>query len=346
MAAPSRPQDPDVAASPAPSNWDEVLRHIRSEPFRFRFFQAVSLLERIHGGPQLGEFGEPSKEAVRFGGHASLSFPASEIQALEWEHTPPRMRVNFMGLQGQCGVLPYSYTQLIEDRTRTRDNTLRDWLDIFNHRFLSLFYRAWKRYRLPIDPARTRDMVFAVIGLGTKGLTARQSVEDESLAFYGGLLGMQPRSAGALERMLEDYFRVPVEVEQFMGGWYTLSADALCRFEERETASECLGMGVVVGDEVWDQQSRVRVKLGPMSRERYEEFLPGRAGFTRLRELTRFYARDQIDFEAQLILQREDVPGCKLDEEPVQLGWTTWMKSKPVFGRDAGDTVLDLRTLS
>jgi len=296
-------------------------------------------------GP-VGEFRDPKQEAVHFGTHASLAFPASEIQEMDWSVSPPRMNVNFMGLQGVGGVLPYVYTELLEERARARDLTMREFFDTLNNRFIALFYRAWKRYRFPVDRARFRNGLMSLVGLGTDGLEKRTRVEDDTLVFYAGLLGLQPRSAVALEQILSDYFQVPVSVDQFVGSWYTLTADSTCRFTETDVASEQLGLGVVVGDEVWDQQSRVRIRLGPLTRAQYELFLPGQSGHARLRDLTRFFARDQIDFEVQLILRKQDVPGCRLDDsDRVQLGWTTWMKTRPQYPRHADDAILDLRTV-
>src|SRR5262249_19274465 len=156
-------------------------------------------------------------------------------------------------------------------------------------------YRAWKRYRFPVDHRQFRSGLLSLVGLGTDGLEKRTRVDDESLIFYTGLLALQPRSAVALEQLLGDYFQVPVRVDQFIGSWYTLGPDTTCRFTEMDTASEQLGLGVVVGDEVWDQQSRALVRLGPLTREQYELFLPGQKGYDRLCDLTRFFARDQID---------------------------------------------------
>ena len=75
---------------------------------------------------------------------------------------------------------------------------------------------------------------------------------------------MHARSAQALKQILADYFEVPVEVEQFVGAWYPMEDDALCELGEDDTWSQKLGFGAVVGDEIWDQQSRVRIKLGPL----------------------------------------------------------------------------------
>ena len=71
--------------------------------------------------------------------------------------------------------------------------------------------------------------------------------------------------------------------------------------------------------------------------------LPGEPAFRRLRELARFFSRDQIDFEVQLILLREHVPASSLEPEAVQLGYTTWMRTQPGFDRDPEDAILKLQ---
>jgi type VI secretion system protein ImpH len=181
-----------------------------------------------------------------------------------------------------------------------------------------------------------------LVGMGTPGLQERQSIPDEALLHYLGLLDLQPRSAAALEQILEDYFEVPVEVEQFVGAWYRLDSASQSRVEEGDTEAEQLGIGAVVGDEVWDQQSRVRIKLGPMGLERYREFLPQGSAYEPLRAVSRFFSNDEFDFEIQLILKREEVPSCEVgsdrDAAP-QLGWVTWLKSVP-FQREASETIL------
>ena len=108
--------------------------------------------------------------------------------------------------------------------------------------------------------------------------------------------------------------------------------------------SEKLGAGVVVGDEIWDQQSRVRVRLGPLSLEQYSSFLPGGSSFEPLKALVKFFANDELDFEVKLVLERKDVPQCGFgnDESPAsRLGWTSWAKSVE-HDHDPGDTILNL----
>lgn len=327
------------------------LPALDAEPYRFEFFQAVRLLER--SDPQrspVGRFVAPNSEVVRFSAAQSLAFPASEIQSLQRrEQGPPLMSVNFMGLTGPLGVLPVVYTTFVMSRIRERDLTLRDFFDIFNHRMISLFYRAWERSRFAVSYERDgrgplSHHLLALIGLGTAGLQDRQAVADVSLIFYSGLLAQRPRSAQALRQVLEDYFDVPVAIEQFAGGWSRLAESDQCYLGARTGVSTELGLGAVVGDEVWYIQSRVRIVLGPLSLRSYLDFLPGGAAHETLRAFTRLVGEQELDFEVQLILKREEAPLCVLGEEregAAMLGWLSWARSAPL-DRDPADTILQL----
>jgi type VI secretion system protein ImpH len=326
--------------SDSPVDLSEVEELLRSEPYRFEFFQAIRLLERMAPDRKpLGRFTNPADEVARLGAFPSLSFPASEIQSIDWpEGEPPSLAVNFMGVTGPQGPLPHFYTTLILARLRAGDRTLRDFLDLFHHRMLSFFYQAWEKYRFAVSYERGERDRFShhlldLIGLGTLGLQERLAVPDDAFLFFAGILGQRPHSAHALELLLNDYFEVPCEVMQLVGGWFRLDATTECCIGERSTPSEQLGLGAVVGDEVWNQQARARIRIGPLDLENYLDFLPNGSAYQPLRSLLRFWTNEEIDFEVQLILEREEVPRCQLggegDSAP-QLGWVTWMKSKPM----------------
>ena len=323
-----------------------------AEPFSFEFFQAVRLLRRFYPNQNnVGLQQPPRSEIVRFGVHPSLVFPASEIQALEPRpNFPPLMRVNFMGVIGPQGLLPIYYTELVMDRIRAKDHTLIDFLDIFHHRIISLFYRVWQKYRFQVaweqgDGDQFSQYLLSLIGLGAPALQHRQEIPDQSLLCYAGLFAQQPRTALGLELILLDYFDVPVKVEQFIGAWYSLDEPSQCNLDDTFIDSQQLGFGAVAGDEIWDPQSRVRIVLGPLSLNQYLDFLPSGSAFSPLRSLVRFYAGDEFDFEVQLILQRDQAPPCELGVDgpaAPQLGWLSWSKTKPMQS-DPSQAILQLQ---
>jgi type VI secretion system protein ImpH len=347
--------DPEGGRKADAISQDLVEHRLRTEPWKFDFFQAVRLLGILQPGRSaVGQFSHPLGEIARFTTHASLSFPASQIQSLTWDSgSQPSMSINFMGLVGPLGVLPVPYTELVIERRRSRDTAFHDFLDLFNHRAASLFYQAWEKSRFMIgyergggDPLTAG--AFALFGLGTSALQNRQRVRDESLLFYSGLFDMATRPAVALESILADYFDVDIEIEQFVGVWRQLDAADCCVFEEGEPESYQLGLGAVVGNEIWDQQSRARIRIGPLTAERYRDFLPTGAAYEPLRALTKTFSGDEIEFEVQLILKREEVPPCRLGDpeaDPLQpdgpaLGWQTWLNPRAQMNRNPSDTIL------
>ena len=346
MASPGGTDDLNVEQLATRRRYARVGEILRETPQRFEFFQAVRLIERLlPDRAPVGRFVSPDKEVMRFNAHSAFPFPASQIQNILWDGDIPVLVVNFMGLTGPMGVLPLYYTEMIIDRVRNRDHGIREFFDLFNHRMISLFYQAWEKYRFTIAYERGERDKFShhlmdLIGIGTSSLDKRLKVDDDSLLFYSGLLALRPRSEAAIKRIIEDYFDVTVHIEQFTGAWFRLSAKDLCVFDRANTESEQLGGGAVVGDEIWHQQSGVRLHLGPMPLNQYLDFLPTGTAYEPLRSLAKFAGRGELDFEVRLILKQEEVPSCELDGAP-RLGWTSWAKTQPMLA-DAGDTILTI----
>jgi type VI secretion system protein ImpH len=343
MAAASGRTDPSVA--------DRLF----AEGYRFGFFQAVRVLERLSPDREpVGEDAKPHREVARFRARQVLEFPASEIYEVNpaaEEGRPPEMTVAFMGLTGPLGVLPRHYTELIIERTRRKDHTLREFLDLFNHRFISLFFRAWQKYRFFVGYERALASqagydpfslcLFDLIGMGTKGLRGRLQIEDETLLFYAGLLAQNPRSASALEGILEDYFGAPARAAQFVGQWLFLAEDQRTRLGLGE-ANSVIGVNAVIGSRVWDQQAKFEMRVGPLTYDRFCGFLPSGDAFRPLAQLIRFFVGQEFDFDVRLVLRAAEVPGCRLGggrERAVRLGWSTWLKTAD-FARDAEDTLI------
>ena len=332
----------------------KLEERLRRTPTAFDFFQAVRVLERLRSGrSRVGGFDDPSREVVRFSVPPTLAFPAAEIQRLELpedDTEPARLEVNFLGLTGPQGVLPHHYTLLVGERERARDRSIREFFDLFHHRILSLFYRAWRKTRFLVaaesgDADTLRDHLLDLAGVGLESLRKSLRVPENAVAYYAGLLGMNPPGAVALEQLLRDFFRVPVQVEQFIGGWSAIRPrDATVIDDDDSSLAGALGGGALAGDAVWDAQAGVRVRLGPLTREQFDGFLPTGADHEMLRALTRLFTRGQVQVSAQLVLARDEVPGLVLGgerETAQRMGWTTWIRSRG-FDRDADETTFSL----
>ena len=324
----------------------EKLRALMAaEPYCFQFFQMVRLLEKLYPERKpVGMFATPADEVVRFTATPSLVFPPSQIEGYTpSDGEPDAMQVAFMGLNVVNGPMPRVYTETLLDRKRAKDGATLEFFDVFNHRIVSLFYRAWTRYRLFIAYERRgsgeeeiTDKLYDLVGLGTPGLRNRMAISDESAIYYAGLVGQEVRSAGALQQILEDYFEVRVAVRQFTGAWAPLPREQRTVLQERESSAEQLGVGTVVGDEVWNQQGAMTVRLGPMSLRHYREFLPGSRGQRELEAWLRFFSRRGFDFVVQLVLERDEVPRTAMTRSS-RLSYESWLKVKPMR-RDPDET--------
>jgi type VI secretion system protein ImpH len=315
------------------------------EPYRFEFFQAVRLLERIYPeGHPVGRHGEAAGEAVRFRTRVSLSFAASQIHQISdssrGDERTPQMTVAFMGLTGPAGVLPHHYTELLVERTRYRDTALWDFLDLFNHRMISFFYRAWEKYRFPVAYERAQgdrftEFLFDIVGMGTRGLRNRLSFPDEALLYYGGLVAQRPHSASAMTAVLGDYFGVPARVAQFSGQWLDIEDAGLTRIGGENAE---LGVTAVAGERVWDSQSKFQLQFGPLEFNEFMGFLPTGSAFTPAADMVRLLAGLEFDFDIRLTLKADEVPDCVLtsvEERSSMLGWTSWLKTGPFLEDDS-----------
>ena len=322
-------------------------------PYEFDFFQAVRLLHVILGERTgVGRIAKPDEEPVRFKVRQSLEFPPSALYSLSVEDDPPRMAVAFLGLTGIQGALPHHYTEHILARGQSKDFSMAEFFDLFNHRILSLFYRAWEKHRLPVrfQLASARgeldeftQYLFDWIGLGTAGLRGRLAFRDQALLRYAGLIGQKPACAAALKAILRDYFGVPAEIEEFAGAWHSLAEEDQCNLDEQDLKNR-LGEGAIAGDAVWDPQARFRVRLGPLSLEKFVAFLPDGRAVAEFQDLVRFYVGQVLQFDLQLVLKAQEVPFSQLgDETPAgpRLGWCGWAKTGE-FERDAEDAVFAL----
>jgi type VI secretion system protein ImpH len=345
-----------------PSVRDRLL----AEPYEFDFFQAVRVLERVWPDRRpVGRDFPPDVEVARFRPHLSLSFPPSQIVGLDppdEDRPAPLVTITFLGLYGTTGVLPVHYTQMLMDLVRDlprmspERRALRDWLDLFNHRFTSLFFRAWEKYRFYIpyergeaakpEPDTFTLAMLSLLGLGSTshqnrllvrdaGATTRDvdwgydpatraqdsalaRIDDLGLLYYAGFFVQRPRNATNLRLMLADYFRLPVEVRQFQGQWLGVPQASQTRLGELGT----LGIDAIAGERVWDVQSRFRVRLGPLTYPQFEDLLPDpapvrdRKTFFLVAQLARLYAGGEYDFDVQLVLAPPEVPEAHLADGP------------------------------
>ncbi|BBM00995.1 type VI secretion system baseplate subunit TssG [Microbulbifer sp. GL-2] len=340
-----------------------VIERLRREPYNFDFFQAVRLVERAVSMSD-GDFcnepiagaAPPSKELIRFSAQSGLSFVGSDVLRLEKKQSAGteaqehdlnqwHMEVGFTGLIGSQGVMPYYLTELVQKELRENNTALRDFLDMFNHRHVSLFYQAWYKYQLPVNYERQRlrterdpdlftQAIASLAGLGTSEMRYRMPVPDEAMLGMAGHLSQGHCSAAALTSMIKHYFDLTVSVEQFQGQWDELPKDILCRLPCDEAPSgvnNCLGINTILGTHCFQAQNKFRVIIEPMAYEQFMTIAPGTQKLEALKAFIKFSAGVEMDFELSVSLPTEQISPVQLnrksESEPL-LGWNTHMASE------------------
>lgn len=303
--------------------------------YEFSFYRAVHLLERMAGDLKpLGEALVPSEEPVRFTVKKGFAFPASDIAnlILDEDEGIPFMEVAFLGLTGPSGVLPHWYTQMTLDRQREKDNSFAAFLDLFHHRLVTLFYLAWKKHRFPENyqlGARDRlsRYLLSLSGLGTPGLTEMIGLPEEALTFYSGLLSRPIASAVAIEAAVAYFADARVRVEQFIERIVDLEPPDQTQLG---AANATLGDDAICGSQVWESQTKFRIHLGPVGKEKFSRMMPIGDLLVPIFSLVRYMVGIEYEFEIRIYLRKEDVPLCQLGStgaDAPMLGWTTWVSS-------------------
>jgi type VI secretion system protein ImpH len=293
-----------------------MIGRLLEEPQRYRFAQLLTILLRMlrhQGVPYAHAF----SQVLRFRNSLSLAFPASEIECmhiepLEAPRTQPRIRITpaFIGLLGASGALPLHDTERASARASLdADESWKPFIDLFSNRVVGLFYEAWGKYRVEHGlHTRAQDDLLPLLG-ALAGLRATSfgsarpyaSIPSEVAGFYAGLLRTRPIAASTVERVLSDYFGVPVRLEEFVGAWDPVPAAM------RSTlgiTAPTLGFGAVLGTRLWRNDLRVRLHIGPLDEEQAKAFLPRGPSHAALREMVSLFAVPSVQYEIRLLLDK------------------------------------------
>lgn len=365
-----------------------VIERLSNEPWRFDFLQAVRLLEAaVHNTPPssatfakqaLASLSPPEKELVHFHNEPSLAFSAANISALSQRSVGDEVELassknpiepdnqlgtqqwhlalRFMGLVGSQGVMPHYFSEILLQRLRDNDRGLAAFINIFEHRSISLFHRASSQYQVPlqyeqgqrqganntVDSDLFTTVLAALAGLASPHMEEQLPLPLSALLGYSGLYARPIRSAVALQSMLQDYFSLDAEIEQFCGQWQDLPDDFITRLAGGDAGSGCnnnLGQNALLGTRCWQVQSKFRIHLAVMDYPSFMQLAPGGKKLKALQSFIDFFASTELDYEICVKLEWQDARPTQLsthvNSEPL-LGWNTPLGQSP-YGIAADD---------
>jgi len=324
-------QPPDPVSD---ADWANYLGEVAEAPWDHDFFATLRRLETLRPDlPRWGMAVVPQQEAVRVGQEPTLAFAPSVFTALEaaTDAQPQRLRQAFFGYIGPNGPLPGHLSDFVRERVlHGGDHTLLHFLDQFAHRFALHFYRAWAQARPTVgldrpgeDDFRRRLGSFA--GAATPGRQQRDHFHDDARVFFSGWMLRQVRNQESVESVLGAYFGIPVQVVPWDGHWEPLEPADCTRLGG---LGQRVGQGALLGTRVWDRQHRINIRLGPLSIQQYEDFLPIGTAFPKLCDWMQHLLGDEYAWSLTLVVRNREVPAARLGTRlgnGTRLGWTTWI---------------------
>ncbi|UYG07271.1 type VI secretion system baseplate subunit TssG [Halomonas sp. M4R1S46] len=320
----------DLAVGPAAP--DVALAPLVDGARRYDFYQLVELLHRHHGDDLEGDReADPATERVRFQASASLGFPGSDVVDLAPRETGRyALRVSFLGLQGAQSPLPGYYLEAMAHADAHREGAAGDFLDLFNHRLLSLLHRGWRKYRHHVRYQEGAEdgfsaAIFALVGLADERLRGETPINWSKMLAYAGLLAGRSRSPDVVAGIVGHCFDLDgVEVEPWVLRRVEIPVDQLSR---TGLACATLGQDMVAGSRVDDISGKFALCLRGLDLARFRDFLPDGRDHQALRTLIDFVLREPLAYDLELELLESEVRPMRLGEGgSCQLGWTTFVQ--------------------
>ena len=310
-----------------------LLTDLQQQPYKYGFYAALRQLECLYKNkPRIGYARKPADDAVRFGQEPSMQFAPSTLASFEAKGGRlSKLKVLFFGVFGPNGPLPLHLTEFARSRIRnSKDDTFAEFADIFHHRLLSLFYRAWADKEPTVqydrqDKDRFAFYVASLLGIGEASQQKRDVIPDNTKIHFSAHLGGHTRHASGLKAIVTDTLQLPVEIDEFIGEWLAIPKDSYC-YLNPDTNTGQLSVSAVIGTRSWQCQYKFRIVIGPLDLQDYESLLPGGSKLESLRSLVRNYIGFEYNWDINLILKKEQVPVAQLGQY-ARLGWTSWSKA-------------------
>jgi len=240
------------------------------------------------------------------------------------------VRTTFLGLYGVDARMPY---HVLDDIATRRDGhePLSAFLDLFNHRIVTLYYRIWRKYRYPVGfkkgaTDRTSQSLLSLVGLGIGHVDQRQDLPAARFMGLLGLGGQRTRTAEglvAVVRLLRP--DATVTVDEFFPVIRHLSDP----IRMSKTPVPLRSGSLVLGNTVKDRNSTVRIIIAVSAGASILNLLPGGQDHTDLLQMLKVYLGYKLDAEIILRIDPASLPPFRLGDQPTWLGLTAIAGAAP-----------------
>lgn len=331
MASTKRHQNTDLAEN-------SIQGLLFSKPYEFEFRQAARLLHKLYPNFEpLGLGSSPDQEIAAITSSIQLAPSPSDLFSLEVMSVdrPPLMTVNFAGIAGHNGPLPDTYTELILERLSRQDYAFKDFLDVFNHRLVGLSFRIAAKFQFLIsyhtlETQPITQIFYAIAGFNQsrQAYYQRYPVPPRAYLRYAGYFWRQARSTVGLRIILQDYFRIPFEIEEFVGMWLSIDEDQVTIIGSERAQNGQLGVSACLGDKSWVQSKKIRIHAQALDYDTFIDLLPNGLLHQKVAQFIASYLPNHMRYSFQLKVRPDASQPARLDGSS-QLGWTSWMRSDP-----------------
>ena len=304
------------------------LDQLVAEPWRFDLFNVLRRFEREHPQkPRIGDAATLGDEFVVVTQNPYMEFPASTLEGAAQEASGRmRLTARFLGMFGPQGALPLTTTEESYIWLLERDDAFPRFVDIFQRRFLALFFRAWADPR-PIaqndrpGDDRFRTYVGSMIGVGTPPYRNVDSISDFAKMQFAGLIAPKAKSASRLRSLIAGLFGVKVEIDEFVGSWLSFDKYECSQLGANQSR---LGGDCILGSSIFSVIDKIRIRIFVKDIAQYERFLPGPDLAQQIADAVFLYLGEEFDWDMELAIPAGEITPVRLGQG-AKLGWTSWM---------------------
>ncbi|MBA2920547.1 type VI secretion system baseplate subunit TssG [Sphingomonas sp. MAH-20] len=299
-----------------------------------RFVEQLALRSGCEA--EVGRDAYPGEEPIRFLASDRMALAANDVVDADARGEQFALTVNVLGLAGATPALPPVYSELQLQRRRLRDFAFARFLNLFDHRALSFFYRIARKFAWPLlaeragkgQPDPVASALISVAGLSTEGVRARLDLSDAALVPLVPHLADARRSAASVETVLRHLTGLPLRVVQACPVWMAVPETEQSRLSGIGSQSAQLGgrWSAMIGAAVLDVQHHYIVEIGPVSYAQIQAFCGGSEARRVVSQLCVLAAGLEHRPSIRLLIRAGDIPPLRLgdDSAPALLGWTSW----------------------